>query len=485
MRVADKHPGTPMEPFRIVLILRSLIAVSALLCYVPSTATAGTSQNQPLSTATPSVNNAALAYGRDGGYSHHDCIEIAKRFDVILSMSDARCRETIKHHNPAAIILAYTNSTNCSAGDSLCTFLQSQKDPEQYFLNFVTNGVQDIDGKTFARRAGERVCAYGTDGWCANNAPGARWTTDYVSPKSRKKIAGFFADPKNLGRYYDGYFFDNMDRGCSYAGTIASGKIDHDLEEVNGGALNANITLEKSCNALRREIDTKLPITMYAVDNISNYGLDQCGGKWWWQDCSNENGKLSRPYPVGVLNGRGALQEFFYRFDDIYQSIASNYDGLREIWKWRGSPANNLYVAWWQSTGGGPVATGSERVQLFALASQLLFQFPAVYMRYDGGNANNDPLQGDWIPAMNVSLGKPLGKRYPIDAARRTYRRDFENGIVVVRFRLKDNENYTDNENYHLKKPVIPVHASGTIDAPVTNITLHNAQGFIGIYSAR
>ncbi len=475
-----------MQQSRIALTLRPLTAFLALLlCLSSALAAANSGKGHPVSTATPWVNTAALAYGRSGGYTGHDCTEIANRFDVILSLSDASCRAIIKRHNPGAIILAYTNSSNCSAGDSLCSFLESQKDPEKYFLNFVTNGVQDSDGMKFLRRAGERVCAYGTDGWCANNAPGKRWTTDYVSQDSRKKIAGFFADPKNLGPYYDGYFFDNMDRGCSYAGSIDSGKIDHDLEEVNNGALNANIRLERACNDLRREINATLPPTMYAVDNISNYGLDQCGGKWWWQDCTDKNGKLSRPYPRGVLNARGVLQEFFYRFTSTYRSIAGNYNGLHEIWKWRGSPANALYIAWWQRTGGGPVPAGSDRVKMFALSSQLLFQFPGIYMRYDGGNANNDPLQGDWIPAMNVPLGKPLGKSHALDASGRTYERDFENGVVIVRFRLNDDENYTDSGLYHLKKPAIPVNASGTTDKPVTDITLHNAEGFIGIYSAQ
>jgi hypothetical protein len=102
-------------------------------------------------------------------------------------------------------------------------------------------------------------------------------------------------------------------------------------------------------------------------------------------------------------------------------------------------------------------------------------------MRYDGADANNQPLEGDWFDALGVDLGLPKADAYVMDDGR-TMRRDFEKGIVMVRFRLKDQENYTDQAVYRLVATILPIDATGRKSQAQTEITLHNAQAFIGLY---
>ncbi len=426
-----------------------------------------------------STQVAALAYDRPQGYSSADCKDIAQHFDLVIGLNDYACRRQAKKINPKLIALQYTNSSNCTAGDPLCSYLEKQANPAQFFLKFVTNGVQDIDGKRYKRLMGSRVCAYGDDGWCEDEGQGSRWTTDYISPSSRQKIVSFFSNPNNLQPAYDGYFFDNMDRGCSYPGIVAEGKVDHDAQLDNDGNLGANTLLERGCNELRAEIDKALPENMYAINNISNYGLDQCHANWW-RICTSKPG-YSQPYPEAVALGRGVLQEFYYRFSKTLPDVKTNYNGLKEIWRTLGSPSNHIYVAWWMRAGDADVESNSDRVKLYALGTHLLFQFPAMYMRYDGADANNQPLEGDWFGALGVDLGLPKADAYVMDDGR-TIRRDFEKGIVIVRFRLKDQENYTDQAVYRLAKPVQAIDATGRKLQAQTEITLHNAQAYIGLY---
>lgn len=426
-----------------------------------------------------SAQVAALAYDRPQGYSSAECKDIALRFDLVIGLNDYACRRKAKKINPKLIVLQYTNSSNCTAGDPLCSYLEKQDNPAQFFLKFTSNGVQDIDGKRYKRHKGSRICAYGDNGWCEDGGQGKRWTTDYVSPSSRQKIVSFFSDLSNLQPAYDGYFFDNMDRGCSYPGLVAEGKVDHDAQLDNNGDLGANTLLERSCNKLRTEISKALPKNIYAIDNISNYGLDQCHANWW-RICVSKPG-YSQPYPEAVALSRGVLQEFYYRFSKTLPDIKTNYNGLKEIWRTAGSPSNHIYVAWWMRTGDADVESNSDRVKLYALATHLLFQFPAMYMRYDGADANNQPLEGDWFGALGVDLGLPKADAYVMDDGR-TMRRDFEKGIVMVRFRLKDQENYTDQAVYRLAAPIQPIDATGRKSQVQTAITLHNAQAFIGLY---
>jgi len=53
----------------------------------------------------------------------------------------------------------------------------------------------------------------------------------------------------------------------------------------------------------------------------------------------------------------------------------------------------------------------------------------------------------------------------------RTYKRMFSNGIVVVRFRNSDGDNYSDSATYQLGGSYRPVNADGSLGTAVTSVT--------------
>ncbi len=224
----------------------------------------------------------------------------------------------------------------------------------------------------------------------------------------------------------------------------------------------------------------RLPQDWYFVDNTSNYQITHCGG-YGWQDCTSEweGIQLSRPYARAFMLTRGVFQEFQYRISDTLSNFDAGYGGLEEIWEAKGRPANHLYIMWWVSSAPQGIEDNGERVKLFALGTHLLYQWDRSFLRYDGQNANNTPLTGDWFGAMGAPIGNPLGKRYQLDD--RTLRRDFENGIVIVRYRTHSSQGYTELATYDLDGLYRPVYAGGSLGPPTRTITLHNAEAFIGI----
>jgi uncharacterized repeat protein (TIGR02543 family) len=422
------------------------------------------------------VNLAGLAYGRSPSYSQSECVQMSNKFDVILE--GIECRATIKNTDPTDILLAYTNSSNCTEGDPLCTFLESQPNPEDHFLNYTEPSVQEIDGSTFNRRTGDRVCTYG---WgCADNGNGTRWQTDYVSASARDLLVSYYSDRSNLPPNTDGWFFDNMDRGCAYSGNVASGAIEYGAAPFS---LSEFQPMEDACNALKSAMNAGIPQDLYFIDNISNWGLTYCNSGWGWRACSNQyNGMaLSRTYADAVLKTRGTLQEFEYRMTTPLAELDDNYGGLKEIWEAKGRPNNNLFIMWWVSAGVSGIPSNSDRIKIYALGTHLEYQFARSFMRYDGADTNSAPLTGDWFEAMAAPIGNAINERYSVDA--RTYRRDFENGLVLVRHIVNWDDNYTDSASYNLGDTYYPVHADGTYGAPVTSVTLRNGEAFIGVKS--
>jgi hypothetical protein len=417
---------------------------------------------------SPFVNVAALAYGRDPNYSASECQDMGKKFDVLLVAPG--CQQTIKQQRPDSIILAYNNISNCTDGDQLCTYLQSLPNPESYFLHFGSSSVQDIDGRTYSRNSGDRVCSYTCDN---------RWTTNYLDPQTRNTLVDFFSDPSHLPAHTDGWFFDNMDRGCSYSGALNSGSV---LGGISGNAsLSSGPIMEAACNALLEQMDQNMPSDMYFITNTSNYGASYCDS-WGWAFCTSTlNGvQLSRPLAQGMMYSRGVLQEFEYRITTRLNEFEGNYGGLKEIWNAKGSPHNNLYIMWWIRAGDDSgIPDNDERIKIFALSTHLLYQFERSYMRYDGQNQNNTPLTGDWYGAMGVNIGNANGDKTALDD--RTFKRSFDNGIVLVRFRVGTNDNYSDSQTYDLGGNYYPVNSDGSLGSPVSSVNLKNSQGFIGI----
>lgn len=418
------------------------------------------------------ANVAALAYGRTPDYSAAEVTQIAHSFGVVVTSQGSIDAAGLKVANPRVVLLQYVNTTNATKGDGLDTFFQTVSTPEDGYWHATSPGVQQVDSTTINLNTGDRVSSY---------AQPNRFTTNYVDSTHRGYLLGYMQQA--LAPHFDGFFVDNEDRGGSYSGVLNSGSVQGGITAPPTAPLSYGPTMEGNLNALKGSLNANLPANLFIVDNTSNYGVTQINGPpYWWtiSTTSLPNGQaLSQAVATAFTVGRGVLQEFEYHFDKTYGDLASDYQMLGEIWAKEGQPANGLDVMWWLNRGYGVVPDDDPRVQLFALGTHLIFQFPAAFLRYDGGNANNDPLTGDWFGAMGVPLGAATSNASSTDG--RGYTRTFQNAVVIVRFRTSSTDNYTDTGTYPLGGSYLPVRADGSYGAATSSITLHNAEAFIGI----
>jgi len=434
-------------------------------------------------TGSVSVSNAyiraaALAYGRSPTYSSAECTEMGKRFGVILGSASQVCGSVIKAANPNVILLSYVNTSNFTQDDSLYQYAQSHGGADMFSLNALTTAVQSIDGQTINLAAGDRVWSY---------RQGNRWQTDYSTPTARQRLVNYMQDEvtKLRANGWSGFFIDNEDRGCGYSGTLVSGSAEGGF--VGSVSLESGLLMETNCNAMKLMLDQQIASDLYLVHNTGNYGTRTLhDAPWFWQIGVTQvnSTPLTKEYAAAFVVARGALQEFRYSFTNLLGDLEDNYGGLYEIWTKKGSPANNLYIMWWLYAGNGSdVATNSDRVKMFALGTHLLYQWSRSYIHYDGSNYNDQPLTGDWIGAMGAPIGNASGDKSAVDS--HTYRRNFQNGVVLVRFRTSSGDNYTDSGVYNLGGNYYPVDANGNISSTaVTSVTLRNSETFIGVLSA-
>ena len=445
---------------------------------IPATYTdtwpASPAPSPPPTTTVPqsagTLNAVALAYGRSPVYSAAELQEIAQKFGVVIGSASGLDAAAIKTANPNTVLLEYINTTNVTVGDSLWDFIQAEPTPNDLIRQAVTACVQDVDGTIYNLNPGDYVHSY---------RQSDRWQTDYSDAAKRSRLAAYVAAAGTPN--WDGFFIDNDDRGGGYAGFLTSGTVEGGI--TGPQELSASATNEAYLNALKEAVDAAVPANKYLTHNVSNYGIGQFGGPdYWWTIAQNtlpDGTPLSRSYVRAFMLSRGVFQEFKYAFDQTYADIAGEYDGIREIWEARGSPANHLNVMWWLARGAGTIANNDPRVQLFAMGSHLLHQFGSAWIRYDGLDLNNVPLTGDWFGAMGANLGTPTENKTALDA--NTWRRRFTAGIVVVRFRTTTADNYTDAQTYQLGGTYTPINADGTSGTPVTQVTLQNSEAFIGV----
>ncbi len=430
---------------------------------------------------SPYINVSALAYGRTPSYSPSECTEIGKRFGVVLGTPGGTCSSaSAKAANPNVVLLSYINTSNMTLDDGLYQYAQAHGGVDLFALNAVTSALQQIDGKNINLSPGDRVSSYAHR---SSNGQTDRWQTDYTSAAARQRLLDYvvYQSAQTKAAGWDGLFIDNEDRGCGYSGHLVSGTVEGGF--TGPADLDQGAQMEANCNALKLLLDQQIPSNVYLVHNTGNYGTRTLkSAPWFWQIGTTQvNGTpLSRELAEAFVDARGALQEFRYSFTNVFGDIDSNYADLYEIWTKKGSPANHLYIMWWLRRGAGSVAANSDRVQLFALGTHLLYQWQASFIRYDATDYNNTPLTGDWFDAMGTPLGNASGGKTQIDA--RTYRRDFQNGVVVVRFRTSDSDDYTSSANYDLGDSYHPVSANGGISATsVTSVTLANSEAFFGV----
>jgi hypothetical protein len=442
----------------------------------------------------PYIHNGTINYYP--GAEHHPLSAngawLGRHFDVILGMSEpeyARLREETVAANPKVKILGYIQlqQVTKSLSDSLYLRIIKQPDPQSFFLYAATDCAQTIGSTDYIRKAGQRICTDYGDQCYSDDREGSRWLIDNTSPKNREFLVDWVKDTYKEVREKNihGFMIDNNSTGG--AGTrLKSGKIHRAIGDVEApfNILSWGSGYEAYMNYLMQQVDSKLDPAALLVSNYGNYDLTNCS-IWGWP--GNPNGcmtslngfKFTYPMAKRLAFERGLLTEFKIDFRDTYSTVDKANIPLKEVWQARHKPSNTIYFQYYQPTGvPGIIHDSADRIKLWSLATHLLYQFDGLYFHYHS-NDNISP-DTDWFDAQDVRIGEARDEKTQIDE--RTYKRTFSNGIVLVRFRASDSDNYTDSKRYDLGGTYYPVtHANGAIYGdPVTHVILHNQEGFIG-----
>jgi hypothetical protein len=442
----------------------------------------------------PYIHNGTISYFP--GAEHHPLSAngswLGKHFDVIIGMSEPeydRLREETIAANPKVKILGYIQlqQVTKSRTDSLYQRIIRQRDPQSYFFYAITDCTQTIGSTDHLRKAGQRICT-DYDECYPDDREGSRWLIDNTSPENREFLLEWAKDTYNEARdkHLHGFMIDNNSTGG--AGTrLKSGTMHRAIGKAEApfNILSWGSGYEAYMNYLMQLLDSKLDPTARLVSNYGNYDLTNCS-IWGWP--SNPNGcmaslngvKFTYPMAKRLAFERGVLTEFKIDIKDTYSSVDRANIPLKEVWQARGKPSNTIYFQYYQPTGvPGIIQDSADRIKLWSLATHLLYQFDGLYYHYHS-NDNISP-DTDWFDAQDVRIGQPLDEKTQIDE--RTYKRAFSNGIVLVRFRTSDPDNYTDSKHYDLGGTYYPVtRANGAIYGdPVTHVTLRNQEGFIGV----
>jgi hypothetical protein len=338
--------------------------------------------------------------------------------------------------------------------------------------------------------AGQRICTdYG--GQCyADDRDGSRWLIDITTAANRQFIVDWVKDTyANRGKNLHGFMIDNNSAGG--AGTnLKSGTMQRAGGNVTGPfkILTWGSGYEEYMNYLMQILDSQLDPAARLVSNFGPYDLTNCS-IWGWPN--NPNGCMASlngttfTYPTAkrLAFERGLMTEFKIYFKNTYSAIDRANVPLREVWQARGKPSNTVNFQYYQPGGlAGIVPESDDRIKLWSLATHLLYQFDGLFYHYHSHD-NTSP-DTDWFDAQDARIGSALDEKTQIDS--RTFKRTFSNGVVWVRFRTSDSDNYTDSQSYDLGGTYIPIvrandAGSGIYGAPVTRIALRNQEGFIGI----
>lgn len=141
--------------------------------------------------------------------------------------------------------------------------------------------------------------------------------------------------------------------------------------------------------------------------------------------------------------------------------------------------------------GGAPT---DPRTEIATLAYYLLLANPKTTMLdYDGGYDPSGPWSQHWFPAMTANIGQPAGSwslfasgADPSNPALtyHIYQRSYANALVLYKplsYGKGVNGTTADNTatTEQLDGTYYPLHADGTLGAPITSITLRNGEGAI------
>jgi hypothetical protein len=446
----------------------------------------------------PYIHNGTINY--HPGDEHHlntaNGAWLGTHFDVIVGMHEPEydlLRAAIVAANPKVKILGYIQlqQVTRSKTDPLFLRIIEQKDPDAFFFHAATDCIQTIGSTDHVRKAGQNICTDYGDECYPDDRIGSRWLIDNTSPENRSFLCRWVKDIYGSDRKKNihGFMIDNNSAGG--AGTrLKSGR----MRRANGfvdapfNILSWGSGYEAYMNYLMQQLDSELDPAAYLVSNYGNYDLTNCS-IWGWP--GNPNGcmpslngfKFTYPMAKRLAFERGLLTEFRIDFSDTYSTVDRANTPLKEVWQARHKPANAIYFQYYQPTGVPKVIPdSSDRIKLWSLATHLLYQFDGLYFHYHS-NDNISP-DTDWFDAQDARIGTALDEKTQIDE--RTFKRTFSNGVVLVRFRTSDKDNYTDSQRYDLGGTYYPVvradgPGSKIYGDPVTHVTLHNQEGFIGV----
>jgi hypothetical protein len=100
-------------------------------------------------------------------------------------------------------------------------------------------------------------------------------------------------------------------------------------------------------------------------------------------------------------------------------------------------------------------------------------------------NTWDRPFSSVWIKAQEANIGHPTGPRQQkAGLGGLVYQRDFDRGLIVMHAQTGwDAQQYDDATAISIPLPAgetwLPLHADGTLGAPVTSVKLRNAEAAI------
>jgi hypothetical protein len=148
------------------------------------------------------------------------------------------------------------------------------------------------------------------------------------------------------------------------------------------------------------------------------------------------------------------------------------------------------------SFNGGNYATPSDRQKMWQLASYYLVVPSNPEMLQLGvHDAWNTPFSTQWLKAIETDIGQPSGARAVVasgtDASGASYKlwgRDFARALVLVR-PTTSASTYGDNTKVSFALPTndryLPLHADGTVGAPVTSVELRASEAVVLLKQSR
>ncbi len=328
--------------------------------------------------------NICFAYPRIANWNYSWDVEASEvetmaQWDLLIidieaaHYSPERLRE-IKELNPDIKILAYISLLDIRADAA------------------------DLDEGTFRKELGEQIAA--NPDWVLKNAKGNKltWWEDYDILNVTGDWAGYFSTAvtnklEENPNIWDGVFYDNLWEDVSWVGNV-----DLDLDGTKDKAATADSEWKAGVKSILKKTNNKTKKNFLVTGNSGTHYIN------------NVNGIGFEHFPTTSYgNWVDSLEEYFYVLENADLAIVN-------------TNVNNKNQR-----------TNYKKMR-YGLGSALLGD---GYYSFDKGDQSHTELW--WYDEYEVALGDPLDQPYnilnadhPHKTQRGVWRRDFENGLVLV-----------------------------------------------------